>query len=547
MSETLEALESGAPDRRPKNDVPTATAPGPARRGWLGRVARAVPNLLILAALAGLGYWGHHTGWTMPTLAALTGQEQAQPADWCDEHNVPASECIECNPDLLPSDKDYGWCKEHGVHQCPLCHPEVAQPVAQLPSPPEVTSADRERVRKALALKKRPENNHLCQLYRRRIQFASAEAVKKAGVVTDVAARRRVVEGVSAPGEIRYDPTRLARLSSRLPGTVCRVTRQVGDPVKRGEILAVVDAAEVGKAKADRLQALAEADLKRKVAERLRRLSGAAIAEAQVQEAETALRAAEIRIVSAEQALANLGLPIQAAEIKNLSPGEAARRLRLLGLTEDLAKSLGEHADSSNLLPVKAPMDGVVVERQVAAGEVVDATDVLFVVADTRQMWLTLDVRQEDVRYVQKGLPVRFRADDSGEEVSGSVSWVSTTADEKTRTVQVRADLRNPDGRLRASTFGTGQIILREEPTAIVVPSEAVQWDGSCHVVFVRDRRFFDKKDPKFFFHTRTVRPGVRDSKYTEIIVGVLPGEAVAAKGSGVLRSQLLKNNLGAG
>jgi cobalt-zinc-cadmium efflux system membrane fusion protein len=78
------------------------------------------------------------------------------------------------------------------------------------------------------------------------------------------------------------------------------------------------------------------------------------------------------------------------------------------------------------------------------------------------------------------------------------------------------------------------------------VPSEAVQWDGSCHVVFVRDRRWFEK-GPYKFLHTRTVRPGVRDGKYTEIIVGVLPGEVVAAKGSGVLRSQLLKNNLGAG
>jgi cobalt-zinc-cadmium efflux system membrane fusion protein len=542
MSETLNTLESAAPDRGPKKDVPTTTPSGPARRGWLGWVVRAVPNLLILAALAGLGYLGHHTGWTMPTLAALTGQEQAQPADWCDEHNVPDSECIECNPDLLPPDKDSGWCKEHGVHQCPLCHPELAQPV----TPPEVTSADRERVRKALALKKRPENNHLCQLYRRRIQFASAEAVKKAGVATVVAARQAVVEGVSAPGEIRYDPTRLARLASRLPGTVCQVTRQVGDPVKRGEILAVVDAAEVGKAKADLLQALAEADLKRKVVERLRPLSGSTVAEGQLQEAEAALRVAEIRIVSTEQALANLGLPVRAADVKGLPPAEAARRLRLLGLTAEFAESLGEHADSSNLLPVKAPRDGVVVERQVAAGEVVDATDVLFVVADTRQMWLTLDVRQEDVRYVRQGLPVRFRADDGGEEVSGTVSWVSTTADEKTRTVQVRAELSNPDGRLRASTFGTGQIILREDPNAIVVPSEAVQWDGSCHVVFVRDRRWFEK-GPYKFFHTRTVRPGVRDGKYTEIIVGVLPGEVVAAKGSGVLRSQLLKNNLGAG
>ena len=56
--------------------------------------------------------------------------------------------------------------------------------------------------------------------------------------------------------------------------------------------------------------------------------------------------------------------------------------------------------------------------------------------------------------------------------------------------MKVRVDLPNADGRLRANTFGTGRIVLREEPQAIVVPSEAVHWDGCCNVVFVRDKNF---------------------------------------------------------
>ena len=101
-------------------------------------------------------------------------------------------------------------------------------------------------------------------------------------------------------------------------------------------------------------------------------------------------------------------------------------------------------------------------------------------------------------------------------------------------------------GVLRHETFGKGEIILREAESVSVVPKEAVQWDGSCFVVFVRDKNYFDEDQPKVF-HTRTVRPGVTKDDKTEIIVGVLPGEIVATKGSGVLRSQILKNNLGAG
>jgi cobalt-zinc-cadmium efflux system membrane fusion protein len=126
------------------------------------------------------------------------------------------------------------------------------------------------------------------------------------------------------------------------------------------------------------------------------------------------------------------------------------------------------------------------------------------------------------------------------------VAWVSPGAEERTRTVPVRIELPNPDGRHHAQTFGSARVILREEPSAIVVPSNAVHWEGDCNIVFVRDRHFNEPGTPKVF-HVRKVRPGAKDGPNTEIIAGVLPGELVATTGSGTLRSELLKNNLGAG
>src|SRR5262249_59837739 len=131
-------------------------------------------------------------------------------------------------------------------------------------------------------------------------------------------------------------------------------------------------------------------------------------------------------------------------------------------------------------------------------------------------------------------------------EVIGEVAWISTALDEKTSTVQVRADLPNPNQQLRAGMFGSGRIILRAEKHAVVVPSESIQWEGDCHVVFVRDKHYSDPGGLKVF-HTRTVRPGARAGNETEIIAGVLPGEVVVSRGSGVLRSELLKTNLGEG
>src|SRR6185312_12773458 len=113
-----------------------------------------------------------------------------------------------------------------------------------------------DRASRALALKPRAENNSLCRLHTRRIQFASAAAVEKAGVDIAVVQQRPVVEAATANGEVVYDGNRMAHLSSRVAGTVWQVERQVGDRVRKGVCLALVDAADVGKAKAELLQAI---------------------------------------------------------------------------------------------------------------------------------------------------------------------------------------------------------------------------------------------------------------------------------------------------
>jgi membrane fusion protein, heavy metal efflux system len=507
--------------------------------GWLGRT---VPPLLVFTTLGGVLLWGHQTGWTIPRFSSLAGAADEEKDDWCSEHGVPESQCVECNPELLPRPKAFGWCKLHGVHECPLEHPEVAQ----LKAPPEITAADLERAKRALDFAERPENNSKCKLHERRIQFISKEAVEKAGIEVEPVWTAPVVEAVTGNGEISYDQTRTARLSARVPGTVFRVYKQAGDPVKQGEVLALVDAAEVGKAKSELLQALVQVRVRTKTLERLEEAyKQGAVPERSYRDQAAALSEARIALTTAQEAMTNLGLPVEADSLQEVPQEKLADRLRFLGLPGSLTGSLDPKKTTGNLLAVTAPFDGVVVARQVVGGEVVDSSKVLFVVVDVRQMWLTLDLRVEDAKLVALGQEVRFWPD-GGEEAKGKIAWLSTEADPKTRTVKVRAALDNGGGRLRANLFGTGKVILREESRAVVVPNSAVHWEGCCHIVFVRDKDFLQDGAPKVF-HVRTVRPGARDDKQTEIIAGVLPGEVVATKGSAALRAELLKGNLGEG
>jgi cobalt-zinc-cadmium efflux system membrane fusion protein len=508
---------------------------------WLRNTASTA---IVVAALVGLAVWGHSTDWTIPKFSTLVGGETEQTTAWCEEHNVSEESCIECNPRLLPAGPEYGWCAVHGVMQCPLEHPDIAQ----LKTPATITPAMLARADRALALRSRAENNSLCTLHQRRVQFASVQAIEKVGVDIAIVGEEPVVEAIEANGEVVYDETRMAHLSSRVAGNVWRVEKQMGDSVSKGDVLALIDSAEVGRAKSEFLQALSQLRLKEATVERLRSLAGSVIPEAQFLEAKAAADEARIQLHRSQQALVNLGLPIEIESLAELNTDDLARRMQFLGLPEELVSSLDVRSTTSNLWPLRSSLDGVIVARHVVEGEVVDTREALFDVADISSLWLTLNVRQEDAKYVSPGQTVLFQPSDSERDadIKGTVSWISTAADDVTRTVQIRVDLPNTDGRLRANTFGTGRIVLRDEPKAIVVPSEAVHWDGTCHVVFVRDKKFFQPDAPKFF-HVRSVRPGVKEGDMTEIIAGVLPGEVIASKNSTVLEAQLLKSSLGAG
>lgn len=512
------------------------------RRRGLSLVLGSIGPILVLIGFAAVFYYGHHNDWRIPKFSALTGTAEPVVTDWCEEHSVPESICVECDPTLLPKGPDYGWCEVHGVHNCTLEHPDVAQ----LKETPSVSPADLERASRALAVAPRKENNSACKVYQTRIQFASIESVQQAGVDVELVDRAPIVEAITGSGEIVYDPTRQASLASRLPGTVWLVSKNVGDPVAKGEVLAVIDAAAVGELKTTLLRALAERNLQQQNVARLREARGA-VAGSRILDSEAALAKAQADVLAADQSLRNLGLPVDVNALQGLNQQQVLDHLRLLGIPDSIRSQLDSQTDTSNLLPVRSPIEGAVVERSVAPGEVVDPARILFQVADIRQMWLTLNVPLENMNQLAIGQTVRFHADGSRETVAGNLDWISTSADRMTRMVQVRAVLDNPDGRLRNETFGTGEIILRSESDAIVIPTGASHWEGCCQIVFVRDKNYFDSPESAKVFHVRSVRLGAVNGSRTEVLSGVLPGEVIATAGSDVLRAQLLKNNLGAG
>ena len=379
------------------------------------------------------------------------------------------------------------------------------------------------------------------------VRFSSREALERTGIEVVPVERRPMVSELEVAGVVDYDERRTAQLSSRVGGSIWRVEKHLGDVVRKGEVLLVIDSQEVGRLKAAFLNALVTFESRREQMAILEEVQGAVMGR-QLREARAALREARIHLVNDEQALVNLGLPVAIADYEALVDEARAERIRTVGLPEGLLTELNDDVVTSNLLPLAAPFDGIVVGRDAVVGEVVEAAKPIFEVADVSRMILALKVDKEDAGKVAIGQPVRFRPDGSNEEYSSRITWISTEVDQATRTLQVRAVVDNiqtlpaaTQAGLRAHTFGSGKIEIDRRGTAIVVPSQSVQWDGSRWVVFV--------PTGDAAFTACEVQPGVREGNVVEIVgdpsEGVL--ERVVGAGSHVLKSQVLLERIESG
>ena len=387
------------------------------------------------------------------------------------------------------------------------------------------------------------------------VHFKSKEAMERSGIELVPVEERPMVSELVASGVVHYDQRHIAQLSARVPGSVWRVERHLGDPVRKGDVLLVIESSEVGRLKAEFLNALVAHEARVEQQKILEEVKGAVMGR-QLREAKSAMREARNHLHNAEQSLVNLGLDVSITDYEPLDDDARAARIRTAGLSQSLLGVIDPDRVTSNLLPLYAPFDGIVIGRDAVVGEVIDPTEPIFEVADVSTMWVVLNISKEDAGRVALGQRVRFRPDGSTDEYESRVAWISTEVNEETRTLEVRAEISSgprttvaasPDDRptpagLRANTFGNGRIEVDRRGTAIVVPRSSVQWDGSRWVVFV--------PTGESTFAARPVSPGVQQGDSIEI-VGDFAGGAtpthVVGVGSHVLKSQILLERMEAG
>ncbi len=521
--------------------------------------------------------------------------------DWCAEHGLPETQCPVCHPEveaewakLNPTTKKGNQRGDATGADGRLVPPGSGQTLAE-----NSTDMLIERASRLLT----GSNDALCQVENLRVRFIDPSILQKAGIEVERVRRRPMSATIAVPAEVEFDATRVTRITPRLAGVALGVPANVGAEVEVGDLLAVVDSPVLGEAKSEYIEraqnlklaeadatrvstifrgiqrmlevctpqaepdevrgALAESPVGEAKAKLLRAHAALLLArseaarEATLQEkklnserdyqaAQSAMAAAEADFVAIREettfkAERERLTADRALEVARSAFGSAERRLHILGLSEEQVGVIGTEPDELlSRFELRSPVAGHVVERSVAAGESVEASDVLFVVTDTSTMWLMANLYERDLLQMRIGLPVFFTVDGMpGAGFEGSVTWISRQVDGRTRTVRVRADLPNRDGLLRAKMFGRARIVLHDNEEVVTVPAHAVQTDGCCQLVFVQES--------DTVFQPRKIVLGTRVSGVVEVLKGLQENEVVASAGSFLMKTEILKSNIGAG
>jgi cobalt-zinc-cadmium efflux system membrane fusion protein len=334
------------------------------------------------------------------------------------------------------------------------------------------------------------------------------------GLVEVVEVAKQVPKtALTLTGEVQLDETRVVHVSSRAPGIIRKVFVQPGQKVKKGERLLQVDSSLVGDAQGEFLEARAAEELAQKNLDRL-----------------TALRAENI---TSDKALQTAQ---QEHEITKIRAQVAQARLGRLGAG---ASAGGGRID------IRAPRTGRVIEMHAVVGETAEPNQPIMVLGDVGALWVVADLYEGDLAAVldetkQGDVQAVARVKAFAErEFPGKVGLVSSTMDPKSRTVKVRVDVDNPDGLLRPGMFAQIDLLLSGPGTVTAVPRAAVLED---------DGRFFifQHHDGEYFVR-RPVTVGRRWGDWIEIKAGVATGKRVAADGSFLLKSDVLRSKMGAG
>ncbi len=333
-----------------------------------------------------------------------------------------------------------------------------------------------------------------------RIDLEEAQ-VKTASIAVETAGPARIASNVQFPGEVMLNDDRTVHVVPRVAGIAESVLVSTGQQVKRGQVLAIFSSQLISEQRSNLQTAEKRLEHAKSVYDREKRLWEQKItAEQDYLQAQHAVQEASIDLENAKQKLFALGV---SASAKGL-----------------------------NRFELRAPYDGLVVERSLSIGEAVKEDTPIFTIADLGTVWAEAAIPAKDLPLIHVGNKVTLRATAFDAQTTGTVAFIGALVGEQTRMAKVRILVQNPKGTWRPGLFVNVEVKANDVDVPVAVQSDALQTLGTQQVIFVRD-------DKGFIAHPIT--PGRSDGKHIEIAQGLPAGTRYAARNSYVIKSELAK------
>lgn len=357
-----------------------------------------------------------------------------------------------------------------------------------------------------------------------------ADAQRRVGIQLQAVETQLVARDLPVAGQVQMDEEQTSHLGTIADGRITSVTVLPGAPVRRGSLLGDLHSHMVHETVGALIQAFADVDRQR---------SAVAFA-TQAQQRYHHLYS--IQASSLEESQRSDQDLLQAQ--KMLVDAETNVRMEREHLSE-LLQVEPESLTPTNLydkelIPMRSPIDGVVIARNVTVGQVVATGFEAFVISNLHSVWVTASVNEKDLPLVRVGVPAEVASQGYPDQIiHGRVAVIGDQLDPQTRTVPVRIVVPNPETLLRPGMFVTARITESQTRQALFVPEDALQDINGMRVLFTTT--------DGITFKARTVNVGTRSQGKVEIIDGLNPLDRVVVKGAFMVKSEMLKGTMGEG
>jgi Cu(I)/Ag(I) efflux system membrane fusion protein len=282
----------------------------------------------------------------------------------------------------------------------------------------------------------------------REISFSEG-ALKLMEIQTTAVERKFVEARIRLVGKIDYDETRLKHITAWVPGRIDELYVDfTGTRVIKGDHMVYLYSPELISAQAEFLQAAKAAQNIKADSSELIKRSTQAIFEA------------------------------------------SSEKLRLLGLTAEQIEKVEKSGQPTDHITIYAPIGGIVIEKHVTEGTYVQTGTRIYTIADLSQLWVQLDAYESDMMWIRYGQEVEFTTEAyPGDVFKGRISFISPTVDSKTRTIKVRVNISNPEGKLKPNMFVRAVVRSKIASGARIMDADmAGKWICPMHPSVVKDK-----------------------------------------------------------